>query len=118
MDLDFEVDDPGALSRLWSYTVRERSTCAPGFTWLWIVTHQRTLVFLFLHLAHTLDECRPEAASWISGILFILVSSQGWPYPIRLLGIVGVVNVEALTAWRGTTDALCGSSSVAETNAG
>lgn len=31
-----------------------------------------TFVFRFLHLAQTLEECRPEAASWISGILSIL----------------------------------------------
>lgn len=32
----------------------------------------RTFVFLFLHLAQTLEECRPEAASWMSGMLSIL----------------------------------------------
>lgn len=45
--------------------------CGPR-GWEGDVSVARTFVFLFLHLAQTLEECLPEAASWISGILSIV----------------------------------------------
>lgn len=72
--------NPGvSKSRMWSWSGRLRSHVAVGHDGRKGISPVagHTFVFLFLHLAQTLEECRPEAASWISGILSIL-SLLGW----------------------------------------
>lgn len=98
------------LDCLWGYSKGKGSSLGRG-----LLAHRRTLVFLFLHLAHTLEECRPEAASCISGMLLICICSEWRLYLIRLSGILtlGVVDDEAL-AWRGAAWAVWCSYSAAD----